>query len=63
MNGGHRREKLVYPYEALREALFNCVIHREYFVSSEIQIWVYEDKLVIRVGSDKTGFWQIVENG
>ncbi len=45
--GIHRREKLVYPYEALREALLNSIIHREYFVSSEIQIRVYEDKLVI----------------
>ena len=45
--GIHRREKLVYPYEALREALLNSIIHREYFVSSEIQVRVYEDKLVI----------------
>lgn len=33
--GIYRREKLVYPYEALREALLNAIIHREYFVSSE----------------------------
>ena len=45
--GIHRREKLVYPYEALREAVVNAVVHREYFSSSEIQIRVYEDKLVI----------------
>ena len=45
--GIHRREKQVYPYEALREALLNSIIHREYFVSSEIQVRVYEDKLVI----------------
>lgn len=47
MEGIHRREKLIYPYEALREALLNVIIHREYFVSSEIQIRVYDDKLVI----------------
>ena len=47
MEGIHRREKLIYPYEALREALLNAIIHREYFVSSEIQIRVYDDKLVI----------------
>ena len=29
--GIHRREKLVYPYEALREAVVNAVVHREYF--------------------------------
>ena len=45
--GIYRREKLVYPYEALREALLNAIIHREYFVSSEIQIRIYDDKLVI----------------
>ena len=45
--GIHRREKLVYPYEALREALLNSIIHREYFVSSEIQIRIYDDKLVM----------------
>lgn len=45
--GIHRREKLIYPYEVLREALLNAIIHRKYFVSSEIQIRVYDDKLVI----------------
>lgn len=45
--GIHRREKLVYPYDALREAILNAVIHREYFPSSEIHIRVYDDKLVI----------------
>ena len=34
-------------YEALREALLNSIIHREYFVSSEIQIRIYDDKLVM----------------
>ena len=29
--GIHRRDKLIYPYEALREALLNAIIHREYF--------------------------------
>lgn len=45
--GIHRREKLVYPYDALREAILNAIIHREYFTSSEIHIRVYDDKLVI----------------
>lgn len=28
--GMHRREKLEYPYEALREAVINALIHRDY---------------------------------
>ena len=42
-----RKEILEYPYEALREAILNAIIHREYFTTSEIQIRVFKDKLVI----------------
>lgn len=45
--GIHRREKLVYPYDALREAILNAIIHREYFTYSEIHIRVYDGKLII----------------
>jgi len=38
---------LEYPYEALREAILNALIHRDYTSTSEIQIRVYDDKLVI----------------
>ena len=45
--GIHRRDILEYPYEALREAVINALIHRDYLSFSQIQIRVYPDKLVI----------------
>jgi len=45
--GIHRREILEYPYEALREAIINALIHRNYLGTSSIQIRVYSDRLVI----------------
>ncbi|MBN2322698.1 MAG: putative DNA binding domain-containing protein [Spirochaetes bacterium] len=43
----HRRDILEYPYEALREAVINALIHRDYGSFSQIQIRIYSDKLVI----------------
>jgi len=45
--GIHRRDILEYPYEALREAVINALIHREYRGFSQIQIRVYPDKMII----------------
>lgn len=45
--GIHRRDILEYPYEALREAIINALIHRDYAGTSHIQIRVYSDKLII----------------
>ncbi|PIP41278.1 transcriptional regulator [Candidatus Desantisbacteria bacterium CG_4_9_14_3_um_filter_40_11] len=45
--GIHRRDILEYPYEALREAIINALIHRDYQSFSQIQIRVYPDKLII----------------
>jgi len=45
--GIHRRDILEYPYEALREAIINALIHRDYSGNSQIQIRVYPDKLII----------------
>jgi len=39
--GVHRREILQYPYDALREAIFNAMIHRDYNTTSAILIKVY----------------------
>ncbi len=49
--GAHRREKLEYPYEALREAIINALIHRDYTNTSNLQIRVYDDKLVLYNGA------------
>jgi len=45
--GIHRRDILEYPYEALREAIINALIHRNYLGTSAIQIRVYSDRLMI----------------
>lgn len=43
-----RREVWDYPLEALREALVNALVHRDYFEpSADIQIRVYDDRVVI----------------
>ena len=43
-----RREIWEYPIEALREAVINSLIHRDYFLAgAEIQIRVYDDHVVI----------------
>ena len=44
--GLYRVETLEYPYEAVREALLNAIIHRDY-TGAFIQISVYNDKLMI----------------
>jgi len=49
--GMHRREKLEYPYEALREAVINALVHRDYTNTSNLQIKVYDDKLIMYNGA------------
>lgn len=45
--GIHRVERLPVPEEALREALLNAIIHRDYSVGAPIQIRVQDDRLSI----------------
>ena len=45
--GIQRIESLPVPEPALREAILNAIIHRDYAVGSPIQIRVYPDKLAI----------------
>lgn len=42
-----RIEKWDYPIKALREAVLNAVVHRDYRDPSDIQIKIYDDKIVI----------------
>ena len=44
--GIYRKEDLIYPEEALREAIINAVIHRDY-LGPHIQLRVYDDKFWI----------------
>lgn len=41
-----RRETYLFPYAALREALLNAVVHKDYSSGIPIQISVYEDHIV-----------------
>ena len=50
-DGIYRREKLEYPYLALREAIINSLIHRDYTNTSNLQIKVYDDRLFISNGA------------
>ena len=45
--GLERLETFPVPEEALREAVLNAVIHKDYTTGSPIQIRVYEDKIMI----------------
>ena len=45
--GIQRIEKYPFPYEAVREALLNAVVHKDYRLGIPIQISVYDDKMYI----------------
>jgi len=42
-----RKEVWEYPLEALREALINAIVHRDYPMSANIQIEIYDDRIEI----------------
>lgn len=44
---GPREEKLELPEDALREALLNAIVHRDYFSNAEIQIYIFKNRLEI----------------
>jgi ATP-dependent DNA helicase RecG len=48
LENGRRIEKPAYPQEALREAIVNALIHRDYLLSgTDIELVVYSDRLEI----------------
>lgn len=44
-NGLEREDKRDYPVEAIREALLNCIVHREYALSGSTLINIFDDRL------------------
>lgn len=46
--GFKRQEFSEYPIPALREALINALIHRNYFDASEIRIFIFPSKILIK---------------
>ena len=47
IKGGPREEKLELPEEALREAILNAIAHRNYFMTANIQIYIFSDRVEI----------------
>ncbi len=45
IRGIERQDIWDYPLEAIREAVINALIHRDYLSAAEIQIRVYDDKI------------------
>lgn len=43
--GIQRRERFAYPLPALREALLNAIVHRDYTSGSDIQIKIFDDSI------------------
>ena len=46
--GFKRQEFLEYPLPALREAIINAVIHRNYFDAADIRIFIFPERIEIR---------------
>lgn len=43
----HRKERFAYPLAALREALLNAVVHRDYKDGSDIQVKIFDNSISI----------------
>jgi energy-coupling factor transporter ATP-binding protein EcfA2 len=48
IEGFERKEKWEYPLEALREAVVNSIVHRDYHSNGEVQIRIFDDRIEIR---------------
>jgi ATP-dependent DNA helicase RecG len=47
IKGGPREEKLELPESALREAILNAIAHRNYFANTNIQVYIFSDRVEI----------------
>jgi ATP-dependent DNA helicase RecG len=45
--GLERQEHLEYPEKALREAILNAIVHRDYGADTDITISIFSDKIVV----------------
>jgi len=45
--GTERVEKWEYPIEAIREAITNAVCHRDYEISSNVQVRIFDDRIEV----------------
>jgi ATP-dependent DNA helicase RecG len=57
--GVNRIERFPYPESALREAVVNAIVHKDYSSSIPIQISVYPDKLIIWNSGELPNGWDI----
>jgi tetratricopeptide (TPR) repeat protein len=47
IEGFERREQWEYPIEAIREALVNAIVHRDYHSSGNVQVRIFDDRIEI----------------
>ena len=59
--GIHRVERYPFPYEAVREALLNAVVHKDYTSGIPIQVSIYDDKLYISNDGRLPETWTLEE--
>jgi ATP-dependent DNA helicase RecG len=59
--GLQRRETFLFPDAALREALLNAVVHKDYSSGIPIQISVYEDRIVLWNPGDLPEKWTLAK--
>ena len=57
--GLQRRETFLFPDAALREALLNAVVHKDYSSGIPIQISVYDDRIVLWNPGDLPENWTL----
>jgi ATP-dependent DNA helicase RecG len=54
-----RLERFLFPFEAMREAVLNAVVHKDYSSGVPVQISVYEDKIVIWNAGQLPSDWTV----
>jgi len=60
-HGLQRRETFLFPQAALREALLNAVVHKDYSSGIPIQISVYDDQIVLWNPGDLPENWTLAK--